>query len=233
MTWLNKAAVLWVIHEAPDVPPSLLAALIMIAAHTRADGRGAYPAAATVAAEIRKSESQAKRDVAALEKLGLIVRGDQSLAGGIRADRRPVVYDLPPAAQALLRGSADATPSESRGSADATSSRGSTDATSLGHGVAPVHARGSTGARHGVAPVPYKEVLEEDPEDAAARSASADALRAAGANVRDGPPAEVEKYLTRFRSNGHKPPEPEPEDGEQAQHDFSDDGSYRDLPWQP
>lgn len=128
-TWLGKAAVLWALDEAPDVPASLVSTLVAVARYAGTDGRGAHPSASTVASHTRKSESQAKRDLAALEKAGLLLRGDPRVVASIRADRRPSVYDLP-----MPRGSTGDTPSD-------------------GHGVAPMHARGSTHARDGVAPV--------------------------------------------------------------------------------
>ena len=107
MTWLSKPAVLWALHEAPDVPARLVSTLIAVAVYASADGRGAYPSAATIAAITRKSETQAKRDLAELEKRGLIAPGDGRTVKDIRADRRPNVYDL-----AMSRGASGRTPQE-------------------------------------------------------------------------------------------------------------------------
>ena len=112
--WLGKAAVLWVLYEAPDVPAHLLATLLAVAAHAGPDGKGAYISVSTVAELTRKTESQARRDLHALEKLKLLHRGNQRLTAHIRPDRRPVVYDLP------------------------VPERGSTHAPPRGNGVAPV-----------------------------------------------------------------------------------------------
>lgn len=108
--WLGKAAVLWAMDDAPDVPARLASTLTAVARYADEDGRGSYPSASTVAAITRKSESQAKRDMAELEKLGLLLLGDQRLVKDIRADRRPKVYDLP-----MPRGVAQDTPPGSRG----------------------------------------------------------------------------------------------------------------------
>lgn len=108
--WLGKAAVLWALDEAPDVPPNLLAALIAIARYADENGRGAHPSASTIAAHIRKSERHAKRDLGELAKLGLLVPGNQRIVAYIRADRRPAVYDLP-----MPRGDAQTTPSAVNG----------------------------------------------------------------------------------------------------------------------
>lgn len=93
--WLSKAAVLWAMDEARGVPPHLVAALLAIARYADENGRGAHPSALTVAAIIRKSERNAKKDLAALRELGLLVPGDQRIVKDIRADKRPFVYDLP------------------------------------------------------------------------------------------------------------------------------------------
>jgi hypothetical protein len=137
---------IWALDEAPGVPPSLVSTLAAIARYADQDGRGAHPSATTVARHTRKSESQAKRDIAALEKLGLLQRGDQSAVAYIRADQRPTVYDLP-----MPRGSTDDTPSSRHGVAPMTPRE-------VDHGVAPVRARGSTGAQNGVAPVLPEEI---------------------------------------------------------------------------
>jgi hypothetical protein len=93
--WLSKAAVLWALYEAPDVPARLVSTLIAVAVYAGEDGSGAYPSGATVAMLTRKSESQAKRDMAECERLGLLLPGDGRIVEDIRADRRPKVYDLP------------------------------------------------------------------------------------------------------------------------------------------
>lgn len=105
MTWLSKPALLWAFDEAPDVPARLVSTLLAVARYADMDGRGAYPAAATVAAMTRKSETQAKRDIAELARLGLLKPGNRHIVKDIRADRRPNVYDLP-----MPRGASGRTP---------------------------------------------------------------------------------------------------------------------------
>ena len=109
--WLSKPAIVWALYEAPDVPARLVSTLVAVAVYADADGCGAYPSGATVAMLTRKSESQAKRDIAELEKLGLLLPGDWRIVKDIRADRRPKVYDLP-----MPRGASERPPSRgSRG----------------------------------------------------------------------------------------------------------------------
>ena len=114
--WLGKTAVLWALHDAPGVPARLVSTLIAVAAYADSDGRGAYPSGATIAAITRKSESQAKRDIAELEKLGLLRPGDERIVKDIRPDRRPKIYDLP---LDISRGASGRTPvAESRGASE-------------------------------------------------------------------------------------------------------------------
>jgi hypothetical protein len=97
--------VLWVLYEAPDVPPRLLSTLLVFASFAGADGKGSHPSVSAVAMLTRKSERQARYDIARLVELKLLVPGDQRAVARIRADRRPVVYDLP-----MPRGAPDCTP---------------------------------------------------------------------------------------------------------------------------
>lgn len=93
--WLSIRAVLWVLDEAPDVPAPLVSTLVGLARHADQEGRNAYPSQNVLAGYTRKTVRQVKKDLAALVEKGLIrVAADQGAAGHIRADRRPVVYDL-------------------------------------------------------------------------------------------------------------------------------------------
>ena len=103
--WFNRHAVEWVLYEAGDVPPHLLAAYMAVASFTGPDGKGAHPSTATVALLIRKADRNAKKDISELKRLKLLLPGDERLVSHIRADRRPNVYDLP-----MPRGVADVTP---------------------------------------------------------------------------------------------------------------------------
>jgi len=58
------------------------------------DGTESRQSMATVADKMRVSERTAQRCTRILEDRGIIVRGDQSATSRLRADRRPVVYDL-------------------------------------------------------------------------------------------------------------------------------------------
>lgn len=93
--YVGIRAVLWVFDEAPDVPPQLVSTLLGLARHADDAGRNAYPSQAVLARYTRKSTRQVKKDLAGLVDKGLIrVAADQSAAASLRADRRPVVYEL-------------------------------------------------------------------------------------------------------------------------------------------
>ncbi|MGN6173919.1 MAG: hypothetical protein ACTHPS_13410 [Streptosporangiaceae bacterium] len=102
------------LYEAPNVPAHLLSTLIVVAVHAGIDGKGAYISASTIAELTRKDERSAKRNLRELEKRKLIRRGNQRLVAHIRADKRPVVYNLP----LPNRGDIHDTPSKSRGDTD-------------------------------------------------------------------------------------------------------------------
>lgn len=84
----------WALSDAPDVPPSCLAVLIGLANHAHPNGRGAFPSQERLAHYSRKSTRSIRSDLATLESLGLIRRGDQRHTAFIPSDRRPVVWDL-------------------------------------------------------------------------------------------------------------------------------------------
>ena len=131
--WVSLPAVEWALYDAPDVPRHLVATLVAVASFADEDGRGAYPSTGTVAAMTRKQRRATQNDLDELEKRGLLLPGDQSLAEHIRADRRPVVWDLLMSVTQPPRGAADDTPSER-------------------HGVQPTASRGAAHRRHGVQP---------------------------------------------------------------------------------
>ncbi|SIN14307.1 helix-turn-helix domain-containing protein [Micromonospora cremea] len=91
---MSVEAVSWALNDAPDVPPSCLAVLIGLANHAHANGRAAYPSQERLAHYARKSTRSIRSDLATLERLGIIRRGDQRHVSHLPTDRRPVVWDL-------------------------------------------------------------------------------------------------------------------------------------------
>lgn len=76
------------------MPSQLVATLVGLAEHADSRGQGAYPSVPTLAAYACKDPRSIRRDLGALEKLGLIREGDQSKAAHLPGDKRPKVYDL-------------------------------------------------------------------------------------------------------------------------------------------
>ena len=68
--------------------------LLSYANHAHGNGRHAWPSIKTVAAAAEVSVRTAHRIVADLVRDGWLRPGDQQIVDHIRADRRPVVYDL-------------------------------------------------------------------------------------------------------------------------------------------
>jgi hypothetical protein len=88
------AAMKWVLEDAPVLPAQCFAVLMVLADKADESGCAAYPSQKTLAKRARKSERSVRNDLATLEDLKLIRRGDQSLVAHFPADRRPVVWDL-------------------------------------------------------------------------------------------------------------------------------------------
>lgn len=79
-----------------DSTPDPLAKLVLIGLANHADSAGcaAWPAAEKLAEYAGCSVRSVRRKTSDLEDAGLIVRGDQGIVEHLRADRRPVVWDL-------------------------------------------------------------------------------------------------------------------------------------------
>lgn len=86
MVWALKHA------DVPDAQSHLV--LLGLADHASDEGKGAWPSVATLATYARCSVRTVQGRLRRLEEAGLIVRGEQGLVAHLRADRRPVVYDL-------------------------------------------------------------------------------------------------------------------------------------------
>ena len=168
--WLSLPAIRWALDDAPDCPAELVATLVAIASYAGLDGRGAYPATDEIARQTRKTRRQARRDIDRLERAGLIMPGDQSLAKHIRADKRPVVYDL-----AMPRGVTGDPPSDIKVMPNVVH-RGDMWGTTGGH---PGH--------HGGSPVtPEEEVITSEKENPLASLGDARARGAPLPSVKPG-----------------------------------------------
>ena len=92
MSWQASS---WALRDAPvggDTTKRML--LMALGEYADPAGRGARPSARTLAVLMHKDVRTVRRQLAALERAGVIRRGDQRLVSHIRPDRRPVVWDL-------------------------------------------------------------------------------------------------------------------------------------------
>lgn len=128
----------------PDLDPLSKLILIGLADHAGHDGKGAYPSRELLASYGNCSVRSVQRKLQELEfDCGLIERGDQRYTAHIRADRRPIVYDL-----RLARGDSAVTPSPNP--------RGDS-------AVTPSGARGDRTGSDGVTLLSHKPYLEPNP----------------------------------------------------------------------
>lgn len=87
--------ILWALKDAPVADSLERLVLVALAERAaRADGCTAFPSRDTLAEMVLADPKTVQRVLGRLAKRGLIARGDQSAARYLRADRRPVVYDL-------------------------------------------------------------------------------------------------------------------------------------------
>lgn len=87
-------ALLWATNDAPIADVNEFAVLLMLAEKADADGCNAFPSRLTMAARTHIDPKTVLRTLQRLEKRRLIAKGNQAAVTYIRADRRPVVYDL-------------------------------------------------------------------------------------------------------------------------------------------
>lgn len=87
--------ILWALKDAPVADTLERVVLVALAERcARADGCTAFPSRDTLADTALADPKTVQRVVRRLETRGLIAKGDQSAARYLRADRRPVVWDL-------------------------------------------------------------------------------------------------------------------------------------------
>lgn len=91
---MSLDALIWAVKDAPVADVEEHAVLTVLADEASEDGCNAFLATSTISRRARVHERTVQRRLDAMEARGLLGRGDQSRAAYIRADRRPVVYDL-------------------------------------------------------------------------------------------------------------------------------------------
>ncbi|MFC5646797.1 helix-turn-helix domain-containing protein [Kitasatospora cinereorecta] len=87
-------ALLWAANDAPVRDVNEFAVLVTMAERADPDGCNSFPARSTIADRTHIDPRTVLRTLQRLEERGLIAKGDQKAAEYLRADRRPVVYDL-------------------------------------------------------------------------------------------------------------------------------------------
>lgn len=94
---LSWQATAWAIKQQETKEPNQRFVLLCLANYAGPDGCNAFPAVNTLAEDTGLSESTVRRKLQELEELELVNRGNQAIAAAHieRADRRPIVYDLP------------------------------------------------------------------------------------------------------------------------------------------
>lgn len=142
MSWAANA------EASGHLKPAERLVLIAMAEPCDVDGRKSFLAVSTLAKRTGLSDRQVARIVRAIEGSGHIVRAtDQGPAEYIRADRRPVVYDL------AMRSKNRSYP-QPRGDTDDMSSRAPRGDKSGRHGVTPMSDEPTTEHNYGKPPKP-------------------------------------------------------------------------------
>jgi hypothetical protein len=85
---------LWAVEAAPVADAQEAAILSVMASKADTDGCATFRSRKTIAYRLQIDEQTVKRRQAAMERRGLIRRGDQNAASYIPENRRPLVYDL-------------------------------------------------------------------------------------------------------------------------------------------
>jgi len=92
---MSLSPILWALKDAPVADSLERLVLVVLGEHAGgADGCTAFPSRDTIASLALVDPKTVQRVIQRLIKRKLIAPGDQSAAQYIRADRRPVVYDL-------------------------------------------------------------------------------------------------------------------------------------------
>lgn len=91
---MSLEAMLWAAKDAPTIDAEERLLLIMMAEAADSDGCNSHKSQPTLARLTHLNDRTVRRRLEALEERGLIARGDQQVVAYIRADSRPVNWDL-------------------------------------------------------------------------------------------------------------------------------------------
>jgi hypothetical protein len=94
---MSVQAMAWAMSQTLTTHPPSRHVLLILANYAGQDGQAAFPSVATLAGHTGLAERTIQNCLKKLEACGAIARGNQGIAAVHidRADRRPVVYDLP------------------------------------------------------------------------------------------------------------------------------------------
>lgn len=107
---MSIEAVAWALGHAPVLNAQEHVILIALADRAHDDGRAAWPSRTWLAKRGRCSVRTVQRHLNAMEKRGLIRRGDSRMVAHLSADKRPTVWNL--AMEMRAEATAPATPSD-------------------------------------------------------------------------------------------------------------------------
>lgn len=92
---MSLQAFIWVSKLPLDVvPPTAFRVLLLLADHAHSDGRNVWRKKSEIALDLGCSLRTVERAFRDLRIRGLIKHGDQRLTEHLRADRKPIVFDL-------------------------------------------------------------------------------------------------------------------------------------------
>lgn len=91
---MSLDAMVWALKHAPVDDPIAHLVLIGLADHADPDGREARPSQKRLAEYVNVTDRTVRTKLRLLEESGLIVPGDYQTVAHLRADRRPLVWDL-------------------------------------------------------------------------------------------------------------------------------------------
>ncbi|HEX7352514.1 helix-turn-helix domain-containing protein [Brachybacterium sp.] len=91
---MSLDAMVWALKHAPVSDPLAHLVLIGLADHAGPDGREARPSQKRLAEYVNVTDRTIRTKLRLLEEEGLIRPGDDQLVAHLRADRRPLVWDL-------------------------------------------------------------------------------------------------------------------------------------------
>lgn len=152
---MSVEAMVWALRCQLTETSTEAMVLVGLANHADAYGESSYPSASTLSVYAKCSDRTVYRILSALEERGVIARGNQKHVDYIRADRRPVVWDLPIGEMSLAN-----VPGHTRKSRPDTVTGRGEDVRPVTHDMTPV-SRPDMGSEHDLSPVSEETSIRE------------------------------------------------------------------------